>query len=170
MTEGRNASEAFRENESGLIRFIAARVGCRATAEDIGQEIYVRLERVSWAQVVNPRAFLFRIAANLITNHKEQTRRRSELNEEAMELLWGTSDSATPERHALAEEELTRVWSAMEQLPERTRQVLAWSRFEGLSNTQIAVRLGVSSQAVDKHLRKALDHLLSASREAKNLR
>jgi RNA polymerase sigma factor (sigma-70 family) len=163
MTEGQ-ASEAFRENESVLIRFIAARVRCRATAEDIGQETFVRLKSVSWAEVVNPRAFLFTIAANLIANHKEQARRHAELNEEAVELWWGGPEETTPERHALAEEELHRVWSALEALPERTRQVLIWSRFDDLTNTQIATRLGISSQAVDKHLRKAVDYLFVLKR------
>ena len=157
-------SDTFRENESVLIRFIASRVGCRSTAEDIAQETFLRFKGVHWATLTNPRAFLFRIAANLVTNHKVQARRRAELQDEVRDLLCAGFEEATPERHVLAAEELARVWRAAQELPERTRQVLAWSRFEGLSNTQIGVRLGISSQAVDKHLRKALDRLLDCAR------
>ena len=163
-----DACETFRENESSLMRFIVARVGCRATAQDIGQEAFLRLNKVRWSTVVNPRAFLFRIAANLVSTYKEQVRRRAELTDRVQDLLWSDFDAATPERHALAEEQLREVWSALQELPERTGQVLTWSRFEGLTNTQIAVRLGISSQAVDRHLRNALDHLMASQRAEKN--
>lgn len=163
-----NPSDTFRENESLLIRFIASRVGCRATAEDIAQETFLRFNGAHWAALANPRAFLFRIAANLVSNHKTQARRRAELDDEVTDLLWSGFEEATPERHLLAAEELARVWDAVQELPDRTRQVLAWSRFEGLSNTEIAARLGISSQAADKHLRKAMEHLLASSRAQKN--
>src|SRR5262245_43239548 len=104
-----NPSDTFREHESLLIRFIASRVGCRATAEDIAQETFMRFNGVHWAALSNPRAFLFRIAANLVSNHKTQARRRAELDDEVTDLLWSGFEEATPERHVLAAEALSRV-------------------------------------------------------------
>ena len=154
---------AFRQHESMLVRFIAARVGCRATAQDLTQEVFLRAQGAHATSVFNPRAFLFRIAANLVFNHQLQHRRRAELTDEVKELLGSGIDEATPERHLLAAEELARVAEALCKLSERSRQVLVLSRFDGVKQSEIAVRLGISTTAVENHLRKALVALASAA-------
>ncbi|MEM7657628.1 MAG: RNA polymerase sigma-70 factor [Bacteroidota bacterium] len=53
--------------------------------------------------------------------------------------------------------------TALSQLPPRSREVLLMSRYEGLSNSEIAERLGISLSTVNNHIHKALsglkDHL-----------
>jgi RNA polymerase sigma-70 factor (ECF subfamily) len=156
---------SFREHEPALLRFIAARIGCRATAQDIVQEVFLRIHSPPAEPVHDPRAFLFRIAVNLATNHRAVARRRSELTEEVKDLLWSGIDEATPERNFLATEQLTRVTGTLSRLPERTRQILAMNRFEGMKQVEIAQRLGISTTAVEKHLRNALSLLLEATQD-----
>ena len=42
----------------------------------------------------------------------------------------------------------------------RTRQVFVLNRVEGLSYDEIATRLGISVSSVQKHLARALQHVL----------
>lgn len=164
---GWDPGDTFRENESGLIRFLTARVGCRATAEDLAQEVFLRLKQARAADITDSRAFTFRIALNLLSNYQAQKKRRTELTDEIKDLLWSGIDEATPERQLLAQEELTRVSEVVEEMPERTRNILLWNRFDGLNRSQIAARLGISSQAVEKHLQKAVARLAEIRRIAK---
>ncbi len=82
MPAGADLLVSFREHESALVRFIASRVGCRATAQDIVQEVFLRIVPAPAEPVRDPRAFLFRVAANLASNHRAVARRRLELTEE----------------------------------------------------------------------------------------
>jgi RNA polymerase sigma factor (sigma-70 family) len=160
---GGNLYDVFRQCDTLLVRYIAARVGCRATAEDLRQEVYLRLRRVTRASIENPRGLLFRIATNLVWNHKAQVRRRAELTEEVRHLLAPELDEVSPERRVLADEQLDRAWAALHKLSARTRQVLILSRFNGMKRTDIARELGISCQAVDKHLARAVDCMSAAT-------
>jgi len=49
---------------------------------------------------------------------------------------------------------------AMRELTERRRTILILCRIEGMSHPQIAKHLGISVSAVEKHVAKALRHLM----------
>jgi RNA polymerase sigma-70 factor (ECF subfamily) len=159
---GKAAAEAGLNHRPELVRFLSRRLRCRATAEDIAQDAYIRLLQ-STEPILNVRAWLFRVGANLAINHARLGRRRAELNAEVADLLMGGLEQATPEQHAEAADQLRRVIAALPSLSERTREILILSRFEGLSAREIGRRLGISGGAVEKHLKKALVRLLEAS-------
>src|SRR5262245_18187650 len=125
------AEPLFRENQPALVRFIASRIGCRSLAQDLAQEVFLRAGTTGWRDIVNPRAFLFRIALNLISNHKSQVRRRAELDEEALRILYSGIDELTPERSVIAVGEIARVEQVLQDLPERTRNIVLWCRLDG---------------------------------------
>jgi DNA-directed RNA polymerase specialized sigma24 family protein len=67
----------FREHNTSLLRFIAARIGSTQEAREIAQESYVQLLRLNGPEAVSYlRAFLFRTAANLVTDRLRQRGRR----------------------------------------------------------------------------------------------
>ncbi|MFC4310895.1 RNA polymerase sigma factor [Steroidobacter flavus] len=154
------AGEQWRHLRPDLLRFLARRLGSLAQAEDLLQDLWLKL--ASYRPGDKPRdarAFLFHAAANLALNHRVQDRRRAELRAQSVDILWAATEEATPERNVLAAESLDRVARAMDNLPERTRQILIWHRFEGLQQTEIAQRMGISVTAVEKHVRNAIAHL-----------
>ncbi|MFC4313788.1 RNA polymerase sigma factor [Steroidobacter flavus] len=152
--------EAWCHHRPGLVRFLARRLRCEATAKDIAQEIWLRLQRVNrLATDQNPRALLFQIAANLATDHYRVQQRRMELDAEIGELLSDERDEASPEHLLMAAQELAQLEQVVDQLPERSREVFRMNRFEGYSQREIAERLGISVTAVEKHLRKAFARL-----------
>jgi RNA polymerase sigma factor (sigma-70 family) len=65
---------------------------------------------------------------------------------------------AVPERQLIARQELRRLALAIDELPPRCREVFLLSRFESMANGEIAIRLGISRNMVEKHLIKALLH------------
>jgi RNA polymerase sigma factor (sigma-70 family) len=139
-----------------VVRFLSRRLRCLFTARDLTQEVYLRLGRAGGdGTIENPRALVFRIAANLATDHVRVQGRRAELLQEANGLLWDQEDEISPERQILAKDELARIGAALSALPERTRRVFYLNRFEGETQSEIARRLGISRTSVEKHMRRA---------------
>jgi RNA polymerase sigma factor (sigma-70 family) len=163
---GSGLMRAFLENHHELTRFLSRRLRCLFTARDLTQEVYLRLAAAGGDDAIaNPRALLFRIAANLATDHVRVESRRSELMQDAHDLLWVQADEISPERQVFAREDLARMAAALERLPVRTRHIFYLNRFEGETQRDIALRLGISRTSVEKHMRRALNCVAEA-REA----
>jgi RNA polymerase sigma-70 factor (ECF subfamily) len=77
----------------------------------------------------------------------------------AVDLLACYGTFYTPSKHAEAREELSRVESAFDQLPEEYREVIVLSRIVGLSHADIAQQMGRSEGAVRNLLYRALASL-----------
>jgi RNA polymerase sigma factor (sigma-70 family) len=153
----------YREAERDLLRFLIRRLKCVFTAKDLAHDVYLKLHEVpETAQVRNGRAYLFRMAANLATDHLRTESRRGQLLSEAHELLWSEAETRTPERDAIARDELEQMRKAISALPDMTRKIFHLNRFGGKTQKEIAAELGVSQTTVEKHIRKVLDHLAAA--------
>lgn len=155
--------QTYRTNERDLVRFLARRLRCLFTAHDLAQEIYLKLHSLDHpAAIGNPRAYLFRIAANLATDHLRTESRRSALLAEAQDMLWHGAPEATPERSLIARQELARVRAAVAELSPTSRKIFFLNRFEGKTQREIAAAMGVSLTTVEKHIRKVLHRLAEA--------
>lgn len=127
--------------------------------EEIVQEVFVRL----WIKkaTINPskdfQSFLFSIAKNLILDHlKSAVNRRIYFVDEHFQqdiLADFGQENLVPEN---ADEKL---FSLIQQIPARRREIFKLSRFEGLSYKQIADRLNISENTVDSQIRNALAFL-----------
>jgi len=159
---------AYAELRPQLLRFLRARTGDAALAEDIIQDIAVKLAETATGPVGNPSAFLHRMANNLLIDRAREARAR--LNREQawtdQETVQSGSDTVDPqpsaERALLARDELARVLTAIDSLPPAAAQVFRLHRIEGLSHPQIAARLGISRSAVEKSMAVALKNLRKA--------
>jgi RNA polymerase sigma-B factor len=83
-------------------------------------------------------------------------------------ITYGDSVGATDERYELVELDATVV-AVLDQIPPRERQILSMRFVDGLTQTQIATRVGVSQMQVSRLLRRSLDQLraLTQSDEAR---
>lgn len=141
-------------------RFLASRVACHATAADLTQETFIRLAQLPDSAVIdNIRTYLFRIAANLATDHlRTMVRRRTPLAEPEEYLAEYPDQASTPEAVLLAKEELAAVLQALHELSPLCRQIFILNRFEGAPHREIASQLGICVSTVEKNLARALNH------------
>jgi len=142
-----------------LVRFLRARGVSADDAEDILQDLYLKVCMLRIAPVAEPRAYLYRMTANLAFDRRRMAARRS-----ARELQWAEAgpspteqidEQPSVEQELVAREELANVSRALGSLPERTVAILRRYRIDGETQKEIAFQLGISLSAVEKHLQKA---------------
>jgi RNA polymerase sigma factor (sigma-70 family) len=156
---------AYFEQRGKLRRFFAARTGSPADAEDLLQELYIKVASTE-VQAVNHYAYLFRLAANLMLDRARQARRSAARDtayrEATVETAGGEdiADSPSAEQALAAREQLITLTARLDDLPGKTREAFRLHKFEGLSHAETAVRMGVSRSAVEKYVSAALKHIL----------
>lgn len=143
------------KHQSELQRFLARRIACPETIEDILQMMFLRLSGYhSETCIENPRAFLFRIASNLATDHLRSQERRSEtsIDEELSGQI--IDDAPSPETILFSQQQLALLKQAVQELPPRCREVFILCKFEQYTYLQAAKKLSISEGTVTKHMIK----------------
>lgn len=150
---------AFEQHHNDLLRFFTRKLGCRDLAADCTQDTYVHLARMgTTVDVQNPRAFLFRVAANLAVDNlrKMRTRRSTVSTEPPPE---DTASSTPSAEDALeAKQRMVQLEAAIDELSPNCRSALLLNRLEGKTHREIARILGVSESMVAKYIVQALKH------------
>jgi RNA polymerase sigma factor (sigma-70 family) len=152
-------TEIIKAHDQELRRVIYKRCGCIETAADIIQETYQRMMTGNlWQQAENPRALLHRIAANLATDYerRHKVRNRYVDNVDFHDEELQSSDPVNPEQIISARQRLDKLVEAVDLLPPKCKTVFVLRKFEQLSHSEIAERLGISRNMVEKHLRNAM--------------
>ncbi len=154
-----------------LMSFFLRRLHDREEAEDLTQEVFLRiLGRGDSVPVENPEIYIFRIAANLLRDRarKALTHHQAEhasLDSSAVEfadagrLASGLVDDCGPERVLLSQESLTEAMRVLDELGPRTRDIYMLFRIEKIKQRDIAALYGLTVSAVAKHIAKAGVHL-----------
>lgn len=150
-----------------LTRFFRARTGSAAAAEDLLQDLYIKVRQVDASEVQNPTAYLYRLGLNLLLDkYRSETRQRRRDRDyvEAHIGGGGIGVSAEPsvEDAVDARLRLERLLKAVEQLPPQCKRVFRMHKLEGMGHQEIAKALGISRSAVEKHMITALKHLSAA--------
>jgi RNA polymerase sigma factor (sigma-70 family) len=147
------------DHQDELLRFIFRKVNCPGTAQDIFQDTYVRYTNYPEKnKIENHRAFIFRIAANLVADYERKSRVRERLNpSEPVELdTIPQQENQQPEHLVSQQERLQQLAKAVAGLPPRCREVFVLIKFDELSYNQVAQRLNISVSMVEKHLSRAI--------------
>ncbi len=154
------------EHRAELLRFVTARTGDAAEAEDLLQELWVKLSGNPPGPVANARSYLFRAVNNLVIDRVRQRtqamrRDRSWLERDDEGPVTGERASLTlpADEALLVEEEAQVLRDAIGKLPDGARRALVAFRFEGIGQAEIAVRMGISRSGVEKHLSLAMKRL-----------
>lgn len=146
-----------RKYGKALHLFFVKRGLTHAEAEDLTQEVYLRIARMKDVNSIRePEAFLFQAAANLLRDKIRRDRVRRRADHVSVETCQLPAEDSSPFRVLAGKQALEGVLRALNELPPRQRDVFVLHRFEGLTYTQIAARLGVSVSAVEKHMMKAI--------------
>lgn len=140
-----------------LVRYFARRGATQALAEDLAHDTFARLFAFKdQARIVTPEAYLFQIAANVFTDHLRKARARRESHHVPLDEFTSPAEVIAPDRVFEGKEAFARLEAALRELKPKTREIFLLNRMDGLTYTQIAVRLGVTPSAIEKHMVKAL--------------
>lgn len=154
---------SYFEQRDAMRRFFQARLGAGADVEDLLQDLYLKVVGVAPdADVREPRAYLYRLASNLMMDRWRSGRRSAARDAAWRDIAHVTGatedldDAPSAEAVVTGRQRLTRLMTALERLPERTRTIFRLHKFEGLSYAEVAQRLDVSKSTVEKHMMGAL--------------
>lgn len=163
--------EAYFEKRVLLVRYFTRLTADSAMAEDIVQDLYIRLSGMTYeTQIGDPTAFLFRMAHNIHLNQLRALR-----NSRGRDAAWQelsahrvgdetADDGPSAEDQAHGRQLMQRLTAALGELPEKTQNVFRLHRFEGLTQTDVATKMDMSLSSVEKHLATALRHLTARLR------
>ena len=153
-------SELFREHNRVLVGYLRSRLGSLQEAKEVAQEAYVRV-----LQLHEPgapgllRAYLFKTAANLAIDRlrHRRVRQRSEEQPQLFEELNTTGGELDdPAEQLLAREQADQLLRFLQELPTKCQQVMNLHRFEGISQRDVALRLGISERMVRRYVTYAM--------------
>ena len=146
--------QLFRTHYSSLCRTVYPIVRDQDTAEDIVQDVFMKIWRNQTALDTDQpvKAYLFRAAINTALNFLEKNKKNAPWDDTLTD-QYGVN--STEEDLAYQETE-QKIAYALEQLPPKCKVVFSLSRFEEMSYAEIAGHLDISVKAVEKHMGKAL--------------
>lgn len=159
----------FDETRLGLLRdrlnaFFRRKGHSASDAEDLTQDVFVRLAKPAGDGRTREDGYVFTVARNL---HRDNHRRRqvrtaydNPADREIFEILHGSSDAIDPERVLVGRDEAERLREGLAELPDRTREIFLLYRMEGMAQRDIATRLGLSISTVEKNVARAMLFLL----------
>lgn len=165
------AAEAYYDE---LRQFVRRRTGSHAIAEEVVQETWIRANGLTTELPDNPRAYLYRMAGNLAIDQIRRDRARNlgpddenDANQSSGPALEAIPCPApSPLDNAISEQELAVLSLAVEELPDKCREVFLLYRGEGLKMREIAEQLGITLKTVEKHIARAMLHCRKRLREA----
>lgn len=150
-------------HEPALRAWLARRTLAGLEVDDIVQETYAilaGLERVD--HIVNGRTYMFEVAKSVVLR---ALRRGRIVAFEALaeaEGLEPPSGEPSPEMVAADRQELSRIAALIAGLPAKCREAFTLRKVHGLSQREVARRMGVSENTVEKHVGKGIGVLMNA--------
>jgi RNA polymerase sigma factor (sigma-70 family) len=149
----------YRAHARKLRGFTRRRVGAQE-AEDVVQEAYLHaLEEGGVASSTYPRAYLFRIAANLTIDATRKAKVRLRYAESMKTLQFPIEDASRPGATIEHLVELGQLCAILGELPSPCRKAFILYWLHDLTHLETARRLGVTVRTVERHLLKAREHL-----------
>ena len=148
--------QVFQAQRARMEALVSRRVGCRATAADLVQELFLRFWRRPEVKVEALDTYLLRCAGNLAIDHLRSEGSRERVAEVALQVEEAAMGHA-PEQAVEIDHDLQRIEAALRALPERTRQIFLLNRIHGCKYGEIANAMQLSQSAVEKHMMRALE-------------
>ncbi|KOY85455.1 RNA polymerase subunit sigma-24 [bacterium 336/3] len=160
-------TETVKKYSKKLFGFIRGKVKSSEDAEDILQDIWYQLSNIDPDNLENVNAWLHRVARNKVTDsYRKKTNElledyayeneEGELNFKEILLL---DDSNNPDLEFFKETFWRELMEALEELPEKQRQVFMMNEIEDLTLQEIADQTGENLKTIISRKQYAIKHL-----------
>ena len=149
-----------RDIRPALMAFFLRRSRGYAEAEDLTQEVYVRIAASRDLEMQKADAYIFQVAANLLRDRARSDWVRQDYARATASAENRHVDAIDPYRIAAGRETLIWLTAVLAELPERTRRIFLLFRYEQIDQKTIAETFGISVSAVEKHVYRATMRLM----------
>jgi len=156
--------DLFDAEETPLLRYAFSLTGRRAIAEEIVQEVFLQLHR-HWADVEQPRAWLFRSVRNRSYNHHRDNKREILTDDDHETTASPNAEDETPDALLLRMEAAGYLRLIVEELDEVDRQLVQLKYFDDLKYRDISEQTGLSISNVGYRLHHILKELAEKLRQ-----
>ena len=149
--------QLFERHHAGLFDFFARTLGDRSAAEDLVQEVFIRIlkYRATYRDEGRFQIWMFHIARNVRNDHLRK-RRPDQLTADIREPEAGGADQAAAVEIA---QDLARLRRALLRLPDDRRELVVLARYHGMTHEEIGAVLRVEPGTVRVRLHRALKEL-----------
>ena len=158
---------AYLERREDLVRYFRVRLRSEEAAQDLVQDIYLKITPPPAQPIDNPAAYLYRLGTNLMLDRLKTQRRTAKRETEwrgaNVDLIQGQDASAeVPADQALAaRQRLAQIIETVNDLPPAVREAFRLHKLEGLNHAETAAAMGVSRSSVEKYIMTSLKRILA---------
>jgi RNA polymerase sigma factor (sigma-70 family) len=143
----------YRQYHKRLLKYLRGSLRTESDAQDLSQEVFLRLLRLPEERVIeHPRAYLFRVAANVLSDWHAGQKAFHALPHEDPDSLPSSDRTDDEYDRRRRQEQIRRRVAA---LPVHQRTALLLSAQHGMTYSEIAATLGVSERRVKRYIVKA---------------
>ena len=139
-----------------LVGYFSHTLNDAEQAKDVVQETYLRISAMGERAdaVLEPRAFLYQTAKRIIIDEWRKNRHFDAVELREAEQI--SAEHEEPLEHLLASSRMKTLHHTINSLPPRSQEAFKLHKFEGLSHKEIALKMGISNNAVEKLIMRAL--------------
>jgi RNA polymerase sigma factor (sigma-70 family) len=154
-----------RKYRPALMAFFLRRLGNRAEAEDMTQDVFARLATGHSGPIESSQAYLFQMAANLLRDRGRREKVRADYRANVGSMDGVGIETLEPARIQAGRETLAAVTAGLRELQEPTRSIFILYRLENVDKRNLAEAYSLSLSSIDRHLMKAMGHLIECARK-----
>jgi RNA polymerase sigma-70 factor (ECF subfamily) len=149
--------------EGVLERFLRRNWRDADEVADLRQEVYARVfDACATFRPDSAQAFVLSTARNLLIDRARRAQVVSFETYADIDALPQPVDDLGPERHVAARSALRCLQAALGNLPERCRMVVQLRKIDGLSQRDVAIRMGITEDTVERQVSKGVRALADA--------
>ncbi|MBT0667354.1 RNA polymerase sigma factor [Novosphingobium profundi] len=149
---------AFMSNYAYLVLRLTAKLGSRDEAEDILQQVYLKLNTAPRiGDIRSARPYLYRMAINMAKNRWRSEGRTVNLDE--VRVVEISDEAPDQERALIASDEIARLFDLLQDIPQARRDIFLAKWRDEQTLGQIAAKTGLHKRTVQKELERAERYL-----------
>lgn len=156
----------YKEHRAKILNFIAARVGQREDAEDLTEEVFIKVYKklpdFKW-QGVSIESWIFKIARNTIIDfHRKYAKEKNNVDIDVVQAKSLDISSSDALANLLDDEEQFKLYKEISEFEPEEQYLIYYKYFEELSVSEIAIRLNLSETNVGTKLFRLRKKLLKS--------
>lgn len=139
-----------------IVHYVFKLIGDKESAKDITQETYVKVIELNPNKEIN-RSFLYKVAKNIVIDESRKNKKIS--NIEYQEEIFSIPKDEQPDEIAIKTNQYENLMKIVDTLPSRSKEAFLLHTIDGYSRKEIASMMGISQNAVEKHIIRATKKL-----------